>query len=398
MSPRCALSAGVGLSSLPETRAAVQQAIDMARGRLQGEYPTVAIVTATVDRDMNEVHGEITSQLPDVQIHGATTCAAVLDVEGVHPNAVGVLLMAADDNMLTAASPVHDTVTPLDAGKRAAEQLMSKVPAGVVVRHIILSATPGIEEDVMEGIHAVVGEHVPVFGGSAADNTVEGNWRLITSSEGVLSGGVSLVAVLGDSISVGASLVPPYLPSEKSAKITSAEGRRIFTLDGLPAAQVLREWVGESIEEQSKNGGNIVVQTAAFPLGIQKSNSHHVGVHAAGINMPEGSVDLFTQVATGETLTVMTNKGNKDSVAAAAIGLKEAYEAAARQGSIENPVAGLLMYCGGMSIAVGDGLADSLTPLKGKPQMLGMTVFGEQGSFGGRNLHSNLAVGVALFE
>jgi len=39
---------------------------------------------------------------------------------------------------------------------------------------------PGNEERILEGFASVVGDQVPIFGGSMADNTVEGNWTTLT--------------------------------------------------------------------------------------------------------------------------------------------------------------------------------------------------------------------------
>ncbi|GMH36746.1 hypothetical protein BSKO_04619 [Bryopsis sp. KO-2023] len=209
--------------------------------------------------------------------------------------------------------------------------------------------------------------------------------------------GVSLVGVTGK-VSFGASLVSPYTPSDRSAKITGAEGRRILTLDDRPAAKVLNEWMGGQIETQYKEGGSIGLECSTFPLAIQKENGSYASLHAAGVNAPEGSIDCFAQAEVGQTLTVMNKDGGKDSVLAASLGLERAYDAAKQKGGMTEPAAGLFIYCGGLSFAVGDRFEESLAPLKDKAPMIGSTVFGEQGNFDGCNLHCNLAVGVALFE
>ena len=51
-----------------------------------------------------------------------------------------------------------------------------------------MSASPAEEEEYIKGIQDVIGR-VPCFGGSAADNTVEGNWSLFYNEE-VFSDGV----------------------------------------------------------------------------------------------------------------------------------------------------------------------------------------------------------------
>lgn len=390
MPPRASLSTGFGLSQLEDTGAAVMEAVRAAKVSVPS--PVVALVTCAVSRPVPVVFDAVSSLLPAVSIHGATTCASPLTTSGSAPGGVAVLLLG-DADVATAASSASEG--GFAAGRQAAERLARKMGGTEKVANVILQATPGIEEDVLKGVADVLGT-TPVFGGSAADDTVEGNWRLMNSETGVMEGGVSLVG-LGADVGFGACLLPPYTAGEKEAKITGASGRSIQTLNGRRAADVLREWVGESIDTQAREGGNVIVECAAFPLGVRKENGAFVGIHAAEIDA-SGAVGLFAEVSEGETLTVMDKMGEGDSATAAKIGLEQAYQTAVKNGKLSDPKAGLLIYCGGLSIAVGDQLDASLEALKGKPPMLGMTAFGEQGNVDGCNVHSNLAVGIALFE
>lgn len=355
--------------------------------------PKVAMVTSAVSRPVPEVFDALVSLLPGVSLHGATTCGAPLTTNGSAPGGVSILLLGGA-SLTTGASPATDG--GFEAGRKAAQILADRKGGAHRVKNVILQATPGIEEDVIKGVAHVLGD-TPIFGGSAADDTVEGNWRLMSSDGGILDSGVILVG-LGSDVGFGACLFPPYSPSNKHAKITGASGRSVSTLNGIRAADVLREWVGESIHTQTTEGGNVIVECAGFPLGIQKENGSYVAIHAAEIDKDSGSVGLFAEVSEGETLTVMNKLGGHDSATAAKIGIEKAFEEAVRRGGLTSPKAGLLMYCGGLSIAVGDQLDSTLTPMSDKPPIFGMTVFGEQGTFGGSNFHSNLAVGVALFE
>lgn len=252
---------------------------------------------------------------------------------------------------------------------------------------------------------------VSIFGGSAADNTVEGNWKIFSydddddddnsssssssSSTKPFGIGVSILALAPD-VKLGASLVPPYAATVDKAIVTEADGRLLKTLDGKPAADVLRAWVGDGRLDKV---GNVVVECASFPIGIEKVAGQYVGIHAAEITA-EGYVGLFAEVNKGETLCKLTPMDDAiDSVGAAQKGLNAAYGNALENGMMDEArtKAGLLVYCGGLSIAVGERLGESLEVMQNKTAVIGMTAFGEQGCMKGRNVHSNLAVGIALF-
>lgn len=280
-------------------------------------------------------------------------------------------------------------------GREAADLLAERMGGKEKVEHVILQATPGIEEGVLEGIESVLGEEVDVFGGSAADNEVKGEWKLLSSDGGVLESGVALVGI-GKGVGYGACLCVPYVEGALGGVVTKAKGRTVYEIEGKKASEMLGEWVGRSIEKQVKEGGGVIVECANVPLGVQRGGAW-LAVHAAQIG-EDGSVGLFAEVREGERLVVMRKMGEGDSIKAARMGLEMAYEEARKKGGLEKPTAGVMVYCGGLSIAVGEGLNESLEGLKGKVPLLGMTVFGEQGNVGEKNSHSNLAVGVALFE
>merc|ERR1719401_85454 len=84
--------------------------------------------------------------------------------------------------------------------------------------------------------------------------------------------------------------------------------------------------------------------------------------------------------------------------------LAATYDQAITWGGIAKPKAGVLLYCGGMSIAVGDALGKGLSStafcdrVKSLP-LLGLTVFGEQAAMKGcGNVQRNLSMGMLLFE
>ncbi|MCV5689248.1 hypothetical protein OFN32_34085, partial [Escherichia coli] len=56
---------------------------------------------------------------------------------------------------------------------------------------ILLHATPGKEEKIIESIDERFGTLVPIIGGSAADNHIKGKWSVITA-QGHEKQGISL--------------------------------------------------------------------------------------------------------------------------------------------------------------------------------------------------------------
>lgn len=381
---KAGVTGGFGLSTAGKAVDAVKEAVAAADiGR-----PSMAFLSCTVDRDVIEVMSEFTKALPGVPLHGVTSSGKLLQASGGVGNGVGCLLLTGE---FAAAADLEG-----DAAKAAAA-LKEKMPKP---KAIVMGTVPGSEEGAIKAIEAVFGASMPIFGGTAADNELKGDWKVM-ASEGCSGKGVSLVAV-GDSVKFGASMIGPYKATEKTMTATAANGRQVTKLDGKPASDWVYEWLGEAVKEQYETGGLILPQTAQRPIGLKQASGEYVSSHLAALGGGEKTVDFFSPIPNGATLTVMdSGDGPKTGYAST---LAEAYEVAKAGGQLSNPKAGLLIYCGGMAIAVGEKLDAGLTgPFKdkvGSLPLLGMTCFGEQAQLpeGKINVQRNLSMGMILFE
>ena len=264
---------------------------------------------------------------------------------------------------------------------------------------LLLTASPGAEEDVIAGLDEVF-PGVPAYGGSAADHAIAGQWSTF-SDVGAHQNGVAVAALFGD-VKVGGAFVAPYQPTTTMAVVTAAEGRKIQTLDGQLAATVLGQWVGDSISDQVENGGVVLAQTALSPLALRRTVgnvTHDIPTHPFQIVQPEGAVGVFALPTVGDTVcllkgTVESLTGHLDTLIAKAMA----------DGKLtgETVAGGLLIYCAGCAGAVGAELHDALRKHLGKhlpnAPVLGLCTFGEQGYVPGLgNAHQNLSLSLALF-
>lgn len=408
--PTAMLSSSNGVSNQADTAAAVKEAVEVAKRSLPDcAKPTLCVIAATPERDVNEVAECFRKELQQVPFIGATSCVNVLTPVGPVENGVSATLLAAEPNTFLAASAAFsDGVSPYEAGKKAALDIKEKAIADI--KAVYLSATPGNEEDVLRGVHEVLGENIPVVGGSAADNDVSGKWAVFHDGRAIPSG-VVMFAVTGSSVKAGASLASPYNPTEHKFKVTKADGRTVHSLENRPAADILYDIVGDAIAEEFKNGGMILGPMSTRPMSLRRSmkdgSETYLAVHAAAINQPEKSISLFVEAQVGDELTVMDNDGGGDSARAAGIGINNAYSTAKRNGNMVAPSCSFLVYCGGLSMAVGDRLAETLTQAYAKVApdcSTGITAFGEQGPLASAagntpmNNHCNLSVSMLLLE
>ena len=154
------------------------------------ENPQVGLLFTSCVQDQNKIMEGAKSVLGDVPVIGCTSSAAICTQDGYlnkETGYSGMMLFGGDLEVVTAGSAQTDE-TPREVGRKVALEAISKVKGeDTEPDFFFMSASPANEEEYLEGIQDVIG-NVPVFGGSAADNTVEGKWSILNDGEAFADG------------------------------------------------------------------------------------------------------------------------------------------------------------------------------------------------------------------
>ncbi len=354
-------------------------------------------------QSVETLDADLCSFLPDtVPVHGATSCRGVMAQDGPHLDAGAGAFVIWDPEGDYGSGLEAIIDDPRDAARRAAEAaLLDADRPGEAPTLVWVSASPGQEEEILHGIADVVGSRTPVLGGSAADNTVSGEWRVFTHGRSETSGVV--VSVMFPSSGVSFAYHNGYAPTEHTGTVTSASGRTLQEIDGRPAAEVYREWTGGRVIPEEVNAHlGILSDSTMNPLGSYLDSVSDVPyfllAHPAAVT-PEGTLELFANVQVGTKLTLMQGAPEQLTQRAGKVAAL-----AAETGSIRREdAAGMLMvYCGGCMLAVQDHLKDVTDGVEATMTdvpYLGIFTFGEQGvALDGRNRHGNLMISAVVFE
>jgi len=363
--------------------------------------PNLVIAISTVGYALDEVVAELRTLADGIPFQGGTSCGGVMTEEGffgVDGRALALLGLSDDEGQFgVGVAPIG--ASPREAAASAIRRAMEHAGReGEMPSAVWMITTPGGEEEVVRGIEDVVGPDVPLVGGSAADNTIGGNWRQF-SNDGVHENSVSVVAIY-TSGRVSAAFHSGYDPTGHTGTITRSEGRTVQEIDGRPASHVYNEWTGGALNDVLEAGGELLAKTNLHPLGRKVSDvrgipyfvlSHPERAHA------DGSLDLFTDVTPGEQLVCMT--GSVDNLVQRA---GNVVRSAMKLGEMSAGEAstGLIIFCGGCFLAVRERIGEVHETLShamgGKPFITAFT-FGEQGRIvGAGNRHGNLMISSLL--
>ncbi|MFO0559197.1 MAG: FIST N-terminal domain-containing protein [Polyangiales bacterium] len=357
-----------------------------------------AIAYATVDVPLASQLAAWSARAKTGMIAGCTSSRGVFSPAGF---TAGLHLLVADAEDAIRAKSVLRTcssATARRAAKEAAEQLQREL--GAKPQTLLLHASPGYEERLLEGIaDAFGGDPPPAYGGSAADNDLSGQWKVFSGAK-LESEGFVLVGFIGEQEPSGA-FVAGYLPTQTRAVVTRAQGRVIVEIDGKPAAEVYNRWRSGALDRYMGTTSIVLADTTLAPVArlIDKQRgtpryllSHPHEVHA------DGSLSFFTEFAKGDEIMLMM--GTTESL----LDRTTQVVHRARAGNSNSIRGAVLIYCGGCVMAIGDRTTDVARLYRaqvGSAPFVGAATFGEVGCLPGAavsNRHGNLMCDTVLFH
>jgi len=388
-------------STAAGTQAAFAEAMAELIRRI-GAYPEYLMVYFTEKYPAEELIVALAALPPSVKVHGCTSCLGVMTEEGLHSEegrALG-LLGIRDEGGAYGVGAAPMASDPRAAARTAlAAALTDSGRPGELPDIVWLNAAPGREEEVLKGIGDMLGPNVPLVGGSAADNRVAGNWRLLTRG-GVFTDAV-VMSVMMPTLRLSSAFQSGYLPTSMSGIVTSASGRIVHAIAGRPAAAVYRDWTGGLLDGVATAGGNVLSLTTLAPLGRVVGKVGGVPLYTLShpdALLPDGSLSLFSELAEGEEVVLMTGSRQSLVTRAGRVATAAVELGGIAAGDIRGAV---VVYCAGCLMTVQDRMADVVaelnTALQGAP-FIGIFTFGEQGCLlDGHASHGNLMISTLVF-
>jgi len=313
-------------------------------------------------------------------------------LEGTH-----FLASYEDDNIQSYAVIKKTTAdNAKEKGKEAIHEIIQQLGQPNV---LLLHATPGYEEIIIEGIEEIIKSQIPIYGGSAADNDISGKWFVFKNNEFVQEGfllvGFKYNAIYG-------AFLSGYLPTDKKGIVTKAEGRIIYEIDHKPAAEVYNNWSGGAIQSYLDTGGVILGPTTMHPIGRYIDEIFGVKMyllsHPHMVIKENKALSMFTEFKEGDEIFLMT--GHKNALIYRA---KQVIDRALGFKKLERIKGAINIYCGGCVGAIMNDIEQVIKQynysLKDAPYV-GAATFGEQGCFIGKekhNRHGNLMADSIIF-
>lgn len=320
-------------------------------------------------------------KVTNMPIIGSTSNEAIIVEDGIITSENGFAgMMAMEDKNLTIGVAAHEAGKDSRAiGRRVAIEAVENAKTTRAPAYFYMVASPKEEEEYLMGIQDVIGR-VPMFGGSAADDKVEGNWKIICNDK-IFTDGVAVAFFYTDN-EIITSFSGNYRETNNIGIITEVKNNRtLVSIDGISALRKYASWINKS--PSSLIGTKLLEASASKPLGVKDPLGN-----LTIIRHPMIGNDMGTKTTTDDTITL----GNKVVPKTAIIQLEattdELIDASVntlrdlKRQLYTTPAAYILIHSGNRKKVIGDRLEEVhkllVKETKGVPFIMPFT-FGEYG-------------------
>jgi hypothetical protein len=269
------------------------------------------------------------------------------------------------------STPLNGMADSFAAGERIGRQLAAPDLKAILV------FGPGVQINgsaLVDGITSVVGMSVPITGGLAGDGGAF-KQTFTVGPEGVSDHHVVAVGLCGDDLSFGHGSFGGWEPFGPARKVTRCEGNVLFELDGEPALDVYKRYLGEHAK-------NLPASGLLFPFAMLGEDHNAIGLIRTilGIDEASGSLTLAGEISRDGYLKLMHASTDK-----LVNGAEAAAEAAAKMYTGTDDSLAILVSCVGRKLVMGGRVDEEIEAVSdvfgSKSVLTGFYSYGEISPF-----------------
>ncbi len=221
--------------------------------------------------DIKEVIKGIRS-ITDTQLIGCTSSGGIIVPDGIISSVNGFAgMLTLDDPELVVGVACHEAGKDSRViGRKVAIEAVKNAKTTRAPSYFYMVASPKEEEEYLMGIQDVIGR-VPVFGGSAADDKLEKNWKIICNDK-IISDGVAVAFFYTDN-EILTNFTTDYRETNNIGIITEVIGKRtLATIDGVSALKKYSNWINTSPANLINK--KLLMASITKPLGVKETQGN----------------------------------------------------------------------------------------------------------------------------
>ncbi len=297
------MKANVGSSILKDS---FEAGVEIVRNSTKGlKIPKVGFLFTSTKYEQVEVLKGIKSVEPNLKVIGCTSSGAIMTPDGIISNDDGYagMLVIEDNELIVGVASLPRGNDPRLTGRRVAKMAMDNAGKKHSPVAFAMFATPGEEEYYLKGIQDVLGE-VPMFGGTASDDNIVGEWKVFSDEESHEDG--VAIALIYTNKEIKTIFDGKYTETENMGIITKVDdGRTIVEIDNKPALKKYAEWIGQNADDLI--GDKLWEISTLKPLAIKSLQGDVLAIRQPITGNEDYTFEVNTIVAEKTAIIQMEN-------------------------------------------------------------------------------------------
>jgi hypothetical protein len=252
---------------------------------------------------------ELRTQLPKAHIVGCSTAGEIHDASILDESMAMALAQFESTKLRSVSQELNQASDSYECGKKIGKTLNDQDLSAVLILSI---GTDVNGTELVNGINAEIPSHVPVTGGLAADGErFERTW--IVHGDRIEERSVVAVGFYGEKLRIGFGSMGGWDIFGPLRRITRSNANVLFELDGKPALELYKEYLGERAK-------GLPATALLFPLTLHLSDPDNRSVvrTVLGVDEKEQSMIFAGDMPEGSLAQMM--KANFDRLIDGAMG------------------------------------------------------------------------------
>ncbi len=286
------------------------------------------------------LHQSLRANFPNAQCVGCTTAGEIAPTGVVNQTTVVTALRFENTRFTVATAELESMEKSFDAGAQLAAKLKSPNLKAVLVfgQGVAINGS-----GMIEGMVSELGVGMPITGGLAGDDGAFVK-TYVLSNHGVSTHQIVGVGFEGDKLRFSHGSFGGWKPFGPTRKVTRCVGNILYELDGEPALDVYKRYLGDYAKDLPGSG-------LLFPFEMLSDARESLGQIRTilGVNETDGSLVLAGVINPDGYLRLMHAHTN-DLVDGAEIAANSTIE---NVGEVQGQALGLLVSCVGRKLVMG---------------------------------------------
>jgi hypothetical protein len=282
----------------------------------------------------------LAAHFPNAQRVGCTTAGEISPAGVVNQSTVVTALRFDSVSFAVATAELASMEKSFDAGASLAKKLQSPELKAVLVLGQGVSINGS---GMIEGMVSELGQSMPVTGGLAGDDGAFVKTYTL-SNDGVSTSGVVAIGFKGEKLLFSHGSFGGWKPFGPSRKVTKCVGNILYELDGAPALEVYKKYLGEYAKDLPGSG-------LLFPFEMLSDARESLGQIRTilGVNEEDGSL-ILAGVINPEGYLRLMHAHTNDLVDGAEVAAKATIDG---MPECSGQALGLLVSCVGRKLVMG---------------------------------------------